>query len=171
MTSFVEIQNEHAYPISPDLLVRAAQAVIVQQAASPLSALTIVLEQDAAVAALNRRYRQVDAPTDVLSFPAELPPLPPDSVWAGVDIEADMASAYLGDLVIAFPYACAQAAREGHDLHDSLMLLVVHGVLHLLGHDHDTAENRARMWAAQEAALHLLGISPELVPALEGADH
>ncbi|MFN8564627.1 MAG: rRNA maturation RNase YbeY [Anaerolineae bacterium] len=77
---------------------------------------------------------------------------------------------YLGDLVIAYPYAAAQAQREGHALDDSLALLVVHGTLHLLGYDHDTPEHRAHMWAAQELALLALGISPEIVPALENRD-
>jgi probable rRNA maturation factor len=70
--------------------------------------------------------------------------------------------------VIAFPYASAQAAREGHHLGDSLSLLVVHGTLHLIGYDHDTPAARAAMWAAQEAALRALDVPLEIVPALEG---
>jgi len=80
---------------------------------------------------------------------------------------------YLGDLIIAYPYALAQAQREGHDAMQSFSLLVVHGTLHLLGYDHDTLENRAEMWAAQETALMALGISTAIVPSLEGSidDH
>jgi len=73
--------------------------------------------------------------------------------------------------VIAYPYASAQAAREGHKLDDSLALLVVHGTLHLLGYDHDTQMRKVEMWEKQETALIALGISPEIVPALEGDTH
>jgi probable rRNA maturation factor len=109
---------------------------------------------------VNRQFRGIDAPTDVLSFPADEPP-----------IEIDDEPPYLGDLIIAYPYASEQAARQGHTLSDSLSLLVVHGTLHLLGYDHDTPEHRAEMWAAQDAALTALGISTAIVPALEGGDH
>ena len=78
---------------------------------------------------------------------------------------------YLGDLVIAYPYASAQATGLGHPLADSLALLVVHGTLHLLGYDHDTTESRAAMWAAQARALTTLNISPEIVPSLEDSAH
>jgi len=99
----------------------------------------------------------VDAPTDVLSFPADEPPVAiPDE------------PPYLGDLMIAYPYALAQAEREEHDPGDSFALLVAHGVLHLLGFDHDTDENRTRMWAAQADSLNALKIPLSLVPALEG---
>ena len=54
---------------------------------------------------------------------------------------------------------------------DSLALLVIHGTLHLLGYDHDTSEHKVEMWAAQEAALHTLGIATNIVPALEAAPH
>jgi probable rRNA maturation factor len=74
---------------------------------------------------------------------------------------------YLGDLVIAYPYAQAQAQREGHDMMHSLLLLVVHGTLHLLGYDHDTVSNRAAMWAAQDRVLAALGVPLAIVPSLE----
>ena len=89
-------------------------------------------------------------------FPAEIMPVDEPGV-----------SSYLGDLVIAYPYATTQAAREGHVLMESLCLLVVHGTLHLLGYDHDTPGNRARMWAAQDRALAAMMIPLDIVPALE----
>ncbi|MCC6564927.1 MAG: rRNA maturation RNase YbeY, partial [Chloroflexi bacterium] len=104
-----------------------------------------------------------DSVTDVLTFPAY--PLPDDIVQ-----EMDEPP-YLGDLVIAYPYTCAQAERLGHSPADSLSLLVVHGTLHLLGHDHDTPERRAAMWDVQANALRALSISEDIVPWLEGADH
>jgi probable rRNA maturation factor len=119
-----------------------------------------VLTDDDHVRELNQQFRGIDSATDVLSFPADTPP---------VAIEGE--PPYLGDLVIAYPYASTQAAADNHTVMDSLCLLVVHGTLHLLGYDHDTSESRAEMWAAQEAALRALHIPLDIVPALEAAPH
>jgi probable rRNA maturation factor len=119
--------------------------------------MTIVVTTDEAVQTLNRQYRAVDAPTDVLSFPADIPSMPDEQP-------------YVGDLMIAYPYASAQAQREGHDLTQSLMLLVVHGTLHLLGYDHDSPQQRAEMWGVQESVLQQLNLPLDMVPSLEAAD-
>lgn len=155
----VDVQNDGAYSVDDAALMRAARITIEQHPdaiGANGCALTIVIETDEAVAALNREFRQIDAPTDVLSFPADAPP-----------IALPGEPRYLGDLVIAFPYAAAQAAREGHDLLHSLALLVVHGTLHLLGCDHATPEERVAMWAQQDRALRALNIPTDIVPALE----
>ena len=156
MTYQIEVQNASGFPLDSVRLQTAAETVLTAQSALTGRKLTIVITDNDAVRALNRQYRGLDAPTDVLSFPAG--PLP-------VDLPDE--PPYLGDLVIAYPYALAQAEQEGHDPGDSLALLVVHGTLHLLGYDHDTADHRAAMWAAQEAAISTLGISPKIMPALE----
>lgn len=152
----IDIQNQGDYPLNEPRLQAAAATVLMQQNAEPESGLTVVVADDAFVAGLNYQFRQIDAPTDVLSFPADEPL---------VDEEGE--PPYLGDLIIAYPYASAQATSAGHVLDDSLALLVVHGTLHLLGFDHDTPENRATMWAAQAAALAALNIPLHYVPALE----
>jgi probable rRNA maturation factor len=162
----IDVQNDAGFPVDADRL-KAAAVLTAQQGGRESAALTVVITDDASVAALNRQFRGVDAPTDVLSFPADAPPPMPDD--DGVMDDDDLP--YLGDLVIAYPYASAQAARLGHDLIDSLTLLVVHGTLHLLGADHDTAERRAAMWAAQARALTALGVSLAIVPALEESEH
>lgn len=159
MTYEIDVQNEDAYPVDEDRLIESVRYVMERHDVEAGTAVTVVITSNEDVAALNRDFRGVDSPTDVLSFPADIPPMlgePP----------------YLGDLIIAYPYASAQAAREGHVLMDSLALLVVHGTLHLLGYDHDTLENKAEMWEAQSEALIALGISPAIVPPLErGSDH
>ncbi len=109
------------------------------------AALTVVISHDKRVQDLNKHFRDVDAPTDVLSFPAD--PLPED-----IDLTEDE-GAYLGDLIIAYPYTMHEAAEAGHALDDELVLLVIHGTLHLLGYDHDNEANQDRMWAAQADAL------------------
>lgn len=156
----VDIQNDQGYAVDEARLQMAAAATLAQHPTAPAASLTIVIADDETVRQLNRQFRDVDAPTDVLSFLAD--PLPPEI--------ADEPP-YLGDLIIAYPYAAAQARREGHALQDSLALLVVHGVLHLLGYDHDTEENRAAMWAAQAQALATLNIPQDIVPTLEGSGH
>ena len=166
MSASIDVQNDAAYPVDAQRLQDAAAGVLAAQLQSPESALTIVITDDEMVRRLNHRYRDIDAPTDVLSFPAEPPPVaPPDEPpYLGAPY---LGAPYLGDLIIAYPYALAQAEQEGLDPGDNLALLVVHGTLHLLGFDHDTPKNRATMWAAQEATLQALGVPTSIVPALE----
>lgn len=134
---------------APGLLERAAQAALDLQSALDAD-LTLVLTDDEQVCELNRLYRGVDAPTDVLAFPAGEP-------------DPETGRLYLGDVILSLPRAAAQAAAGGHPLEAELQLLVVHGVLHLLGHDHAGDEDKARMWAAQAEVLEHLGISPAIV--------
>ncbi len=152
----IDVQNEDDFPVNVARLQQAAMAVLESQQAQPDTEMTVVITTDEAVADLNRQFRGIDAPTDVLSFPADAPP-----------VEMPDEPPYIGDLVIAYPYASSQAEREGHDLDDSFALLVIHGILHLLGYDHDTPENRASMWTIQDEMLTGLNISLDLVPALE----
>ncbi len=160
MSYEIQVQNEAGYAVDEARLREAATAALDRHHAAPDTALSIVLTNDDAIRDLNRRYRAVDSPTDVLSFPAAAPP---------VQIPGE--PPYLGDLVIAYPYAIAQAERERHAPGESLALLVVHGTLHLLGYDHDTRANRAAMWSAQASILDALGIPLDIVPALEGEAH
>lgn len=159
--SHIDIQNEQGYALKPKRLQQAIKTVIARHDVADDSAISVVFTTNDEVQALNLQHRQIDAPTDVLSFTAE--PLPPELT--------DDAPPYLGDLVIAYPYAKSQAERLGHSLDDSLCLLVIHGTLHLLGYTHDTPSNRATMWQEQALALADLGISDAIVPTLEESDH
>lgn len=158
MTNYIiEIFDENNYEYDTNSLEQAVIAVLEthQVAATTLS---IALVDNAAIQSLNMQHRGVNAPTDVLSFAADFP------------LELGEDEQYLGDLVIAYPYTKSQAEQEGFTLHDSLILMVIHGTLHLLGYDHDTPENRERMWAAQTDILNKLGVNPAIVPAYEGMD-
>lgn len=159
--SNIEISNDHSFPVDEARLQQTAARVLEQHNRAANAELTIVMTINEQVQGLNAQFRGLDAPTDVLSFPSNLKEgeVPPGELL------------YLGDILIAYPYALAQAEREGHDSSDSLSLLVIHGVLHLLGYDHDTPEKRAAMWEAQAQALNALNISTEIVPALEAAAH
>ncbi len=151
----VEVQPDPVYPVPAAALRAAAEAALRAQGAPEGSGLTVVVTSDEAVRDLNRRFRGEDAPTDVLSFPSD-PPLVPEAE----------PYPYLGDIVIAYPRASAQAGEAGHSTEAELLLLVVHGTLHLLGFDHDTDAARAAMWVAQAAALKAVG-APITGPAEE----
>ncbi|MEP7286158.1 MAG: rRNA maturation RNase YbeY [Chloroflexota bacterium] len=144
----VDIQNEQDFPGFPtERVVDAIRFVLTRHEVEPGMTLTVVVTDDEHVQQLNNEYRDVDAPTDILSFPAD--PLPEE-----IDEEAP----YLGDLIIAYPYTAHQSAEAGHALSDELVLLVVHGTLHLLGYDHDNAENQDAMWSEQAYTLASLDI-------------
>lgn len=106
---------------------------------------TLVLTDDEGIQALNRDFLGVDAPTDVLSFSAQED--------GGPFVAAPEVGGYLGDVIVSYPRAVAQAEERGHPVQQELDLLVVHGVLHLLGYDHADEEEKALMWARQEAIL------------------
>jgi probable rRNA maturation factor len=142
---FVE-KTENLLPDIPDDLVKkAADAALRHQAAPEDADVTIVLTDDAQLHELNRNYLDVDAPTDVLSFPSD-------------QTDPQTGRRYLGDILISAPRAAQQAAGAGHPVEAEAQLLVVHGVLHLLGHDHAEAQEKARMWKAQAEILTSLGL-------------
>lgn len=123
--------------------VRAAgRAALDHQGVIPPCALTVRLGGDESLRQLNREFLGHDYATDVLSFPAG---------------EVDDQGRYLGDVAISVPRAEAQAQAGGHPLSAEIELLVVHGVLHLLGHDHSTRADRTKMWRAQAEILAALG--------------
>ena len=130
--------------VDPAILVRAADTALHCVGASPECDLTVVISSDAQLLDLNRQYLGIDAPTDVLSFQAD-------------ELDPETGRRYLGDVIISYPRAQAQAEAGGHAVLDELQLLVVHGVLHLLGHDHAAPEEKENMWTAQAEALKQLG--------------
>jgi probable rRNA maturation factor len=148
-TYHVNIQQQLDAPIDQARLAEAVRWVLHAHDVSPGTGLTLVIGDDATIRRLNRQYRGLDKPTDVLSFPAEPPPIPEPAP-------------YLGDLILAWPYIQRQAEAEGHTAGDELVLAVVHGILHLLGYDHDTPARQARMWTAQANALQALDIDIEV---------
>ena len=139
----IHIESEFSVP--KDLLERAIRATLKHQAASSDSELTIVLTDDVRLKELNRDYMKIDAPTDVLSFPAS-------------ETDPETGAHYIGDILISIPRAKSQATAAGHAFESEVQLLVVHGVLHLLGHDHADAEQKTRMWKAQHEILTQLGL-------------
>lgn len=143
----IQIEEPFVANVSPDWLRLAAQTALEAEGQSS-GALTLAVTDDETLRALNRAYLGIDAPTDVLSFGGESPDFvnPPD------------AEVYLGDVVIAYSQAQAQATAAGHPIEAELALLVVHGVLHLLGYDHVHPDDKAMMWERQADILARLGL-------------
>ena len=150
----LELANRARAPVDGRLLRRVARRVL---AAEPLDGplrLSIHLLDDAALRTVNRERRGVDAATDVLSFPL-LPRL-----QTGEDSFAlpPNEPRHLGDVLISYERAVAQAANYGHSVEREVCYLLVHGVLHLLGYDHQEATERRVMREREEAALGPLGL-------------
>jgi probable rRNA maturation factor len=108
--------------------------------------LSVVIGNDDLLHELNRKYRHTDTTTDVLSFPSG-------------EVDPETSTLYLGDVVISLPRAQIQASTEGHPLAEELQLLVVHGILHLLGYDHEKAKDKKKMQITQDTILKQLGLS------------
>ena len=129
-------------------LAEVARLVLRSEGAPEGAEVALVIVGDDKIRELNRRYRGVDRPTDVLAFAAgegEAFPAPPG------------APCPLGDLIVSYPMAAAQASERDRSVDDELALLVVHGCLHLLGYDHASEDERERMWARQDALLGAAG--------------
>lgn len=108
----------------------------------------VALISDARMKALNRQFRGRDHVTDVLSFPADKAPAPSAPSTSGRRATAGSPAAFLGDIVIASGVAKKQAKAAGHGLNIEIRILALHGLLHLLGYDHDADDGKmARMEA------------------------
>ncbi len=137
--------------VLPEVLEKAGATVIAHQGTDPNTELSIVIDSDEKLQSLNRDFLGIDAPTDVLSFPSD-------------EFDPDEQAVYIGDIIISFPRAEAQAKNAGHPVINEIQLLVVHGVLHLLGHDHAEPAEKTRMWTAQAEVLDQLGVQINQLP-------
>jgi probable rRNA maturation factor len=108
----------------------------------------VCLVGDRRIRVLNRRFRGKDRPTDVLSFPSAKEEVP----WKSPVTDP---TPRLGEIVISVPAALRQAREEGHSLREEIRLLVIHGVLHLMGYDHETdgGEMKRREYALRRRLL------------------
>ncbi len=156
----VLIEEGVAVPVGEDWLRGVAGQVLAARDAEPAVELSLVITGQERVRELNRHYRGRDEPTDVLAFSAveeagaDSPPFvpPPDGVR------------HLGEVIISCPQAAIQAGEHRHTVAREIAILIIHGVLHLLGYDHDEPE-RERQMRAREAEV-LEGIAGKL--GLEG---
>ena len=147
----VLIEEAYVSLVAEGSLKQAGQAVLAHQGADPNTDLSIVIDSDEKLHKLNRDFLGIDAPTDVLSFPSD-------------EFDPDEQAVYIGDVIISFQRAEAQAKNAGHPVINEIQLLVVHGVLHLLGHDHADPTEKTRMWTAQAEILDQLGVQINQLP-------
>ena len=143
------------------LLTRVITAALEAEGVKIPCSVDVLLTNDEGIREINLEQREIDAATDVLSFPMlELTPgTPPDGT--GEDEEdPETGLCPLGDMVISVERAKAQAAEFGHSVERELAYLTVHSVLHLLGYDHlDEGPEKARMRAREEAILEGIGVT------------
>ena len=140
------------------LLRRVITAALDAEGVAVPCEINVLITNDAGIHEINRAQRDVDRPTDVLSFPMfDLQPGDkPEADWA----DPDTGLVPLGDMVISLERCAAQAAEFGHPLQRELAYLAVHSTLHLLGYDHmDEGPMKAQMRAREEAILETLGIT------------
>ena len=119
----------------------------------PTAEVSITLTNNAYIHELNKKYRQIDRPTDVLSFALNVSEEP--EVEDGPEINV------LGDIIISVERAEEQAAEYGHSVRREMAFLTVHGMLHLLGYDHMEEADRLEMEAEQKYVMEQLGIPRE----------
>jgi probable rRNA maturation factor len=134
--------EQDAVPVDADNLRRLADAVLADQRVPAAMEVSVLFVDRATMAALNARHMGHDGPTDVLAFPVDLPGETPGGE-----------PAILGDVVVCPDVTVQQAGERGEDPHRELELLVVHGILHLLGHDHAEDSQRAAMFALTDRLL------------------
>lgn len=141
----VEIEDDawtRALPDAAAVAERAARAALGRAEGD----VVILLTDDATVGDLNARFRDKDRPTNVLSFPA-------------ADMTLPGHAPHLGDLVLAYGVCAAEAGAQGKSLADHLTHLTVHGVLHLLGRDHEAEAEAQEMEAEERTILASLGVA------------
>ncbi len=147
-----QVQRGFARRADTHSLKRAVESALIAAAVAEPVQVSLVIAGDETVRELNRQHRGVDATTDVLAFAFSDPAgasdeqfiLPPDSVRD------------LGEVIISLPQAERQAGEQEHTLEREMALLVCHGVLHLLGFDHEKPEDKRKMRALEGTALALV---------------
>jgi probable rRNA maturation factor len=138
----VFVADEQTRPVDADRLRRLADFVLTERRVPEAMELSVLVVDRDAIAALNARHMEAEGPTDVLAFPIDLPG------------EAEPGQpALLGDVVLCPEVAADQAPAHGATLDSELELLLVHGILHLLGHDHADDDERRVMFSLTDRLL------------------
>jgi probable rRNA maturation factor len=137
----LSISNLYKKQVSKEWLTNAAIATLNDEKIDPsINDLSILVRNDNFLRKLKKQYFGIDEPTDVLSFPAG-------------DKNPETNHIYLGDIIISYPQAEKNAALANKSTKEEILLLVVHGVLHLLGYDHADSETQNEMWGKQDVIL------------------
>lgn len=140
------------------LLRKAVKAALKAEGVDERCFISIMLTDDEGIHAINREQRNIDRPTDVLSFPMnELVPGQFNAEACEYDFEKNMIM--LGDMVISLERCASQAEEYGHSFQREVSYLCVHSVLHLLGYDHlDEGPQKAQMRSREDAIMDIIGL-------------
>ena len=159
---YIDWELEGVNPYKP-LLTRVIAAALEAEKVTIPCGVDVLLTTNEGIREINLEQRQIDAATDVLSFPMlELTPGVPPTGEGEDELDPETGLCCLGDMVISVERAKEQAAEFGHSIQRELAYLAVHSVLHLLGYDHlDEGPQKARMRAREEAILEGLGVTRE----------
>lgn len=142
---------EPHYPLKKALLARVAEATLSAEKVKGKVEIAISVIGDRKMRSLNREYRGIDAPADVLAFPYSLQTGEP-----GEFVTPPSKYLNFGDVVISYPQLLERAAKEEMMVDDMATLLVVHGVLHLLGYDHEKPTDATAMEKLEDQILSSL---------------
>ncbi len=133
--------NVSGWPDAPEALLRRAVSLVFERETIEDGELSVTLQSDEDIAGLNTEYLSREGPTDVIAFALH-----------------DAGEPVLGDVYVGYGRAVAQAEERGIPLREELARLTIHGVLHVLGHDHDdgTGREQSEMYRVQESLLGIL---------------
>ncbi|NQT72122.1 MAG: rRNA maturation RNase YbeY [Chloroflexi bacterium] len=140
----IRIDEPFQEPVQESWVRQAVREVVISEGSSDPVELSLLITDDTTLHELNRTYRGIDKTTDVLAFAfqedTEFP-----SISDGIT--------HLGEVIISCPQAAKQAEEMGHSLQNEVVVLVVHGVLHLLGYDHESSEDDEQMRSIESEIL------------------
>ena len=141
----VLVDEDFEGELEPGWLQSIATEVLVAEDCAPESELGLVITGQARMRELNLVHLGIDEPTDVLSFPMFEDVESPEESDMPAFISPPDGAVHYGEVIISFPQAFLQAEEHGHPVKKEVATLIVHGVLHLLGYDHDAPEPEQRM--------------------------
>lgn len=144
----IDVNNESGQPVDEAAVLDVARFALARMRIHPLSELSVILVDPPAMERLHQQWMDLPGPTDVMSFPM-------DELRPPVRDGEDPPQGLLGDIVLCPEVARRQGARAPtrHSMDEELQLLTVHGVLHLLGYDHEEPAERAEMFGLQKAII------------------
>jgi probable rRNA maturation factor len=164
MTLNIEKEYELELGLEYESIARQVIDQVLDEEGCPYETeVNLLLTSDEEIHRINLEYRNIDRPTDVLSFPQVEYDSPADFSWAEAHemdcFDPDSGELMLGDIIISLDKVKEQAEQYGHGTKREYAFLIAHSMLHLLGYDHMTEEEAAQMESRQSAILEHLGIT------------
>lgn len=166
MTIYLDTECSVDFPFDCEAVAKTVVEAVLDYAGCPYEAeVSLTLTTDEEICEINRQQRGIDAPTDVLSFPMTQYPVPGNFDF----LEEEQADCFhpesgelmLGDIVISVSHVQKQAEQYGHSVLREYAFLIAHSMFHLIGYDHMTPEDAAKMENMQEEVLSKLNITRE----------